>query len=52
MHCSKQRAGALAIRAIQLYHAGIVQTAAEHEPNYLRLSQAERELKEKQKKEC
>ncbi len=52
MHCSKQRAGALAIRAIELYHAGIVQTAAEHEPNYLRLSQAERELKEKQKKEC
>ena len=51
MHCSKQRAGALAMRAIQLYHAGIVQTAAEHEPNYLRLSQAERELKEKQKKE-
>lgn len=51
MHCSNQRAGALAMRAIQLYQAGIVQTAAEHEPNYLRLSQAERELKEKQKKE-
>ncbi len=51
MHCCNQRAGALAMRAIQLYHAGIVQTAAEHEPNYLRLSQAERELKEKQQKE-
>ena len=51
MHCSKQRAGALATRAIELYHAGMIQTAAEHEPNYLRLSQAERELKEKQKKE-
>ena len=51
VHCSKQRAGALAMRAIELYYAGVVQTAAEHEPNYLRLSQAERELKEKQKKE-
>lgn len=51
VHCSKQRAGALATRAIELYHAGVIQTAAEHEPNYLRLSQAERELKEKQKKE-
>ena len=51
MHCSKQRAGALAMRAIELYQKGIVQTAMEHEPNYLRLSQAERELKEKQQKE-
>lgn len=51
VHCSKQRAGALATRAIELYHAGVIQTATEHEPNYLRLSQAERELKEKQKKE-
>ncbi len=48
IHCSKQRAGALAVRAIELYKAGRIQTAAEHEPDYLRLSQAERELKEKQ----
>ena len=47
MHCSKQRAGALAVRAVKLYQEGKTQTAAEHEPNYLRLSQAERELKEK-----
>ena len=50
IHCSKQRAGALAVRAIELYHAGVVQTAGEHAPDYLRLSQAERELKEKQQK--
>ena len=48
LHASKQRAGALAARAVELYKAGAVQTAAEHEPDYLRLSQAERELKEKQ----
>ena len=48
MHVNKQRAGALAARAIELYNAGVVQTAEEHEPDYLRLSQAERELKEKQ----
>ena len=48
LHMSKQRAGALAARAVELYKAGVVQTAAEHEPDYLRLSQAERELKEKQ----
>ena len=48
LHASKQRAGALAARAVELYKAGVIQTAAEHEPDYLRLSQAERELKEKQ----
>ena len=48
LHTSKQRAGALAARAVELYKAGVTQTAAEHEPDYLRLSQAERELKEKQ----
>lgn len=48
LHASKQRAGALAARAVELYKAGVMQSAAEHEPDYLRLSQAERELKEKQ----
>lgn len=47
-HVSKQRAGALAARAVELFSSGAIQTAAEHEPDYLRLSQAERELKEKQ----
>ena len=48
LHMGKQRAGALAARAVELYRAGVMQSAAEHEPDYLRLSQAERELKEKQ----
>jgi len=48
LHASKQRAGALGARAFELYKAGVMQSAAEHEPDYLRLSQAERELKEKQ----
>ncbi len=48
LHTSKQRAGALAVRALDLYKAGVMETAAEYEPDYLRLSQAERELKEKQ----
>lgn len=48
MHCSKQRAGALAQRGIELWKEGKIQTAGEHEPDYLRLSQAERELAEKQ----
>ena len=48
LHASKQRAGALAARAVELFRAGVMQSAAEHEPDYLRLSQAERELKEKQ----
>ncbi|MBP3609605.1 MAG: tRNA (adenosine(37)-N6)-threonylcarbamoyltransferase complex dimerization subunit type 1 TsaB [Lachnospiraceae bacterium] len=51
LHLSKQRAGALAVRAVELYKAGRIQTAAEHEPDYLRLSQAERELAEKQQAE-
>ncbi len=52
LHMSMQRAGALAARAVELYKEGKVETAAEHEPDYLRLSQAERELKEKQEKEA
>lgn len=48
LHASKQRAGALGARAVELYKAGVMQLASEHEPDYLRLSQAERELKEKQ----
>lgn len=51
IHCAKQRAGALAARAIELYKEGNIESADEHEPDYLRLSQAERELAEKQAKE-
>ena len=51
MHCSKQRAGALAMRAVDLFTEGKYENADEHEPDYLRLSQAERELAEKQARE-
>lgn len=47
-HLSRQRAGALAARAAEFYKEGRFQTAAEHVPDYLRLSQAERELVKKQ----
>ena len=51
LHCNKQRAGALAVRAVELFREGCIQTAQEHEPDYLRLSQAERELAQKQQTE-
>lgn len=53
-HMARQRAGALGVLAFQYYRdeqgtaGGHIQTAAEHRPDYLRLSQAERELAEKQ----
>ncbi len=47
MHLNKQRAGALGALAIQYYMKNLIETATEHEPVYLRLSQAERELAEK-----
>lgn len=43
-HLSRQRAGAVAFRAQQLFAQGVSETAAEHAPVYLRKSQAEREL--------
>lgn len=49
-HLSQQRAGALGTLAVRYYNKGKYETAAEHQPDYLRLSQAERELAEKQKK--
>ena len=48
-HLLMQRAGAVCSRAIHLYEEGIVETAQEHKPEYLRLSQAEREREEKAK---
>lgn len=55
-HMGRQRAGAVGVLALQYYRneqegthiGGHVQTAAEHRPDYLRLSQAERELADKQ----
>lgn len=47
--CHIQRAAGVAALGAVLYEKGIVETAAEHKPDYLRLSQAERELKEKER---
>ena len=46
-HTNRQRAGAVAVLGGMYYADGKYETAAEHEPNYLRQSQAEREAKEK-----
>ncbi|MCI8298929.1 MAG: tRNA (adenosine(37)-N6)-threonylcarbamoyltransferase complex dimerization subunit type 1 TsaB [Lachnospiraceae bacterium] len=42
-HLNKQRAAAVAALGLIYYQEGNVQSAAEHRPDYLRLSQAERE---------
>lgn len=47
-HLSRQRAGAVAALGAVYYEAGKIQTAAEHTPEYLRVSQAERERKERE----
>lgn len=46
-HMNRQRAASVAALAARYYEQGNIQTAAEHAPEYLRLSQAERERKEK-----
>ncbi len=46
-HLNRQRASAVAVLAMKYYREGKLQTAAEHRPEYLRLSQAERERAEK-----
>lgn len=47
-HINKQRAGAMAVLAEQYYTEGKLVAAADHKPDYLRLSQAERERMEKE----
>ena len=42
-HLNKQRAGAVAVLGCLYYQQGKIQPAAQHRPDYLRLSQAERE---------
>ena len=46
-HMNRQRAGAVGVLGQKYYADGKYEAAAEHEPNYLRQSQAEREAKEK-----
>lgn len=49
-HVNKQRAGAVAALGMIYYANGQIETAEEHRPDYLRLSQAERERLEGEKK--
>ena len=49
-HVNKQRAGAVAALGMKYFAEGRSETAAEHKPEYLRLSQAERERMEKMQK--
>lgn len=48
-HMNRQRAGALAALAAAYAKDGKMESAKEHQPDYLRLSQAERERAEKEK---
>lgn len=48
-HLNRQRAGSVGALALQYIQEGKTQTAAEHRPEYLRLSQAERERAENNK---
>lgn len=47
-HMNRQRAGAVGSLAEIYYKQGRIETAAEHKPDYLRLSQAERERQERE----
>lgn len=49
-HFMRQRAGAVGARGLEYLKEGKCVTASEHKPTYLRLSQAERERLEKEKK--
>ena len=51
-HVNKQRAGAIGARAIHYLKMNKIEKARDYKPDYLRLSQAEREMKEKIAKEA
>jgi len=46
-HLNQQRAGAVGSLAMEYYRQGRIESAAEHRPEYLKKSQAEREREEK-----
>ena len=50
-HLNKQRAASVATLACRYYREGKTQPAAAHSPDYLRLSQAERERQAKERQE-
>lgn len=49
---NRQRAASVAVLAMQYIREGRIETADEHRPDYLRLSQAERERMERMEKEA
>ena len=48
-YMNRQRASVIGALGIQYYKAGKIETAIEHQPEYLRVSQAERERMEREK---
>ncbi len=46
-HMNRQRAASVGALGIRYYREGRIESAAEHQPDYLRMSQAERERKER-----
>lgn len=51
LHKNRQRAGTVAALGLEYYKANLLETAEEHQPVYLRMSQAERERAERLSKE-
>lgn len=49
-YCNRQSAAAVGTLALEYYQLGKIETAAEHKPDYLRVSQAERERAEREQK--
>lgn len=50
-HMNRQRGSSVGVLAIQYYKEGKIESAADHQPDYLRVSQAERERAERMKGE-
>lgn len=50
-YMNRQRAAVIGALGIQYFKTGKIETAMEHQPDYLRMSQAERERAEREKKE-
>lgn len=50
-HMNRQRAASVGMLGVKYYKAGKIETAMEHQPDYLRVSQAERERAEKERAE-
>ena len=49
---NRQRAAAVGALGIRYYRMGRYETAAEHKPEYLRVSQAERERAQRERTLC